>query len=190
MRYRKKRLAGAGHAQMSSATPHWGRRLRLITCTLVVLVVGVAGAASAAALIGSKQVKDGSLTGHDLKLGTVRGTDVRNHSLKPKDFDIVPQGPAGPQGDPGDRGEQGLLGLEVRSLTRSIPANSTPPAMEILCAVGQKAIFGGADLPSQMDMLQSAPAGDGSGSGWGFLIRNRSSVPQTVTAQAFCVTDR
>jgi hypothetical protein len=149
----------------------------------------MAGAASAAVLIGSKQVKDGSLTGRDLKLGTVRGSDVRDHSVAPKDFGVIPQGPTGTQGGPGNRGEQGLLGLNVVPLTTTIPGNSTTP-VAISCTDPQKAVFGGGELSTSMDMLQSAPAGDGLGSGWGFIIRNRSVADQQATLQAYCVTDR
>jgi hypothetical protein len=190
--YRQKRPAPDGHAQMGTATPHWARRLRLIAYALVVLVVGVAGTASAAALIGSKQVKDGSLTGHDVKLGTIRGSDVRDHSLEPKDFDVVPKGPPGRQGDPGDPGVNGIAGLAVTTVTRSIPANAdTTIVVPCNTPATQKAIAGGTSgFPDLVELRQSAPAGDGFGTqGWAFVLRNRTGA-QTVTVQAFCVTDR
>jgi hypothetical protein len=188
--YRMKRPAGSYPALMGSATRHWPRRLRLIACALLVLVVGVAGAASAAVLIGSKQVKDNSLTGRDLRLGTVRGSDVRDHSLQPQDFDVVPHGPTGPQGGPGFPGSNGSPGITVVTLTPTIPASSTVP-VEVPCTAPQRAVSGSTiSLPSLVELRQSAPGGDGLGSSWGFVIRNRNVVEKTVTLQALCVTDR
>jgi hypothetical protein len=163
------------------------RRLHLIVLVLLVLVVGLAGSASAAVLIGSGQVKDGSLTGRDLRLGTVRSSDVRDHSLKPRDFAVIPQGPTGPQGAPGDPGIDGSPGVTAVAVTPTILARTTATIV-IPCTPPQKAVFGGSDLPVQVDTMQSAPEVDGSA--WGFVIRNRTSVDQTATLQAYCVTDR
>lgn len=176
MKYRENGRSAGGHG------------LRLIACTLIVLVVGVAGTASAAVLIGSKQVKDGSLTGRDLRLGTVRGSDVRDQSLQPKDFDVIPKGAAGVQGDPGLRGNNGSAGLTVVPLTPTIPKNSRVP-VAVPCTDSQKAISGStSSLPNLVELRQSAPAIDGSA--WGFVIVNRTVTDQTVTLQALCVTDR
>jgi hypothetical protein len=165
------------------------RRLRLIAAVLLMLVVGVAGSASAAVLIGSRQVKDGSLTGRDLRLGTVRGSDVRDHSLTPNDFDVVPQGPVGDQGRSGDPGSDGSPGVSVVSVAVTVPATATVP-FGVPCRSPAKALFGGeVFLPPQVDTMQSAPQGDGSA--WDFKLRNRSSTTdQTVTLQAYCVVDR
>jgi hypothetical protein len=163
------------------------RRLHLIALVLLVLVVGVAGSASAAVLIGSRQVKDGSLTGRDLRLGTVRSSDVRDHSLKPRDFDVIPQGPTGPQGAPGGRGTSGSPGVTVVTVTPTILA-STRATIVVPCTPPQKAVFGGSVLPLRLDTLQSAPEIDGSA--WGFVVRNLSTIDKQVTLQAYCVTDR
>jgi len=165
------------------------RSLHMVACALLVLIVGVAGSASAAVLIGSKQVKDGSLTGRDLRLGTVRGSDVRDDSVKPQDFGVIPKGPTGPQGDRGDRGSNGSPGLTVVARTPTVPARSTM-TIGVPCTPPQRAIFGASSFvaASLVDTMQSAPEVDGSQ--WVFEIRNRSSVDQTVTLQAYCVTDR
>jgi hypothetical protein len=165
------------------------RRLHLVAWALLVLVVGVAGSASAAVLIGSKQVKDGSLTGRDLRLGTVRGSDVRDQSLTATDFEVIPKGPPGGQGDPGDPGSNGSPGLTVVPESVTIIGKSTV-TLFVACAPPQKAIFGGSLLPVQVDMMQSAPETDASHSQWDFVIRSRASFDQTATLQAYCVTER
>jgi hypothetical protein len=165
------------------------RRLHVVAwAALLVLVVGVAGSASAAVLIGSKQVKDGSLTGRDLRLGTVRGSDVRDHSLTKSDFDVVPKGPIGPKGDPGDR-INGSPGITVVPVTTTIASTATDTFV-VPCTPPQKAVFGGSFLPTGVDTMQSAPETDTSHSQWDFVIRNRTTADQTVTLQAYCVTDR
>jgi hypothetical protein len=163
------------------------RRLRLIACGLLVLVLGVAGSASAAALIGSRQVKDGSLTGRDLRLGTIRSSDVRDHSLKSQDFAVIPHGPTGPQGAPGDAGIDGSPGVTVVTVTPTILMNTTA-TIGVPCTPPQKAVFGGSVLPLRLDTLQSAPEFDGSQ--WVFVVRNLATVDKQVTLQAYCVTDR
>jgi len=162
-------------------------RLRLVACALLVVVLGAAGSASAAALIGSRQVKDGSLTGRDLRLGTVRGSDVRDRSLKARDFAVVPQGPTGPQGATGARGTSGSPGVSIVTVTPTVIQGSTQ-TFEVFCTSPQKAVFGGSVQSLRLETEQSAPAFDGSS--WIFVIRSFSTIDKPVTLQAYCVTDR
>lgn len=74
---------------------------------MLALLVALGGTATAAGvLITGKQVKDGSLT----------GLDVKDKSLRAKDFEgsvrggLGPQGPAGPPGPRGETGPQGTVG--------------------------------------------------------------------------------
>jgi hypothetical protein len=163
------------------------RGLRLVAVALLALLVGVTGSASATALIGSRQVKDGSLTGRDLRLGTVRSSDVRDHSLKRRDFKVIPHGSTGPQGAPGPRGLNGSPGVTVVTITPTIVQKSTV-TIGVPCTPPQRAVFGGSQVPAQLDTMQSAPEVDGSA--WVFTVRSRTSFDQTVTLQAYCVTDR
>lgn len=187
MRFGQKRRAGRDDRRVGSANPRWTGRMRMLACTLVVLVVGVAGSASAAALIGSRQVKDGSLTGRDLKVGTVRSSDVRDHSLRRQDFGVLPQGPVGSQGDPGDRGISGSPGLGIRNATVHI-VSGDKRTFALSCIPPQKAIAGTTSPIVGVQLLQSGPAFDGSS--WGFVIRNFNVLDQDVAIQAWCVTDR
>src|SRR4051812_7478488 len=95
----------------------WMKPRTTIAATAVAGVVGgfalgSPALAQAARLIG----------GHDIKNESITSVDVRNHSLKAKDFkpgvlphdgapgEVGPAGPAGPKGDAGEQGPQGAAG--------------------------------------------------------------------------------
>lgn len=168
-------------------TPARGRRLQLIIGALAVVILGAAGSASAAVLIGSRQIKDGSLTGRDLKRDTVVGSDVRDHSLEKRDFAVVPRGTTGEPGFTGDRGTTGDVGQTDAVLAPVVPAFSTL-LYAVPCPLGQKAVFGASSLPViGMYAVQSAPAIDGSS--WDFVISNNTDTGRQVSLNAICVTD-
>lgn len=75
-----------------------------LVLSVVAVILAVSGTATAASLITSKQIKD----------GTVTGRDVKNRSLSPADFSGSvrgPQGPAGPAGTTGPAGPTGATGV-------------------------------------------------------------------------------
>ena len=162
-------------------------RFQLIALSVVALVLGVAGTASAALLVGSKQIKDGSLKGRDLELGTIRGSDVRDHSLQPQDFSVLPKGSTGPDGNTGARGIAGSPGVSFSNQRVTVPGSSTA-TFGLTCPSSQKAVFGGSDFLSSMDLLQSAPEVDGSA--WVVVLRNRRASEDAISVFAVCVTDR
>jgi hypothetical protein len=85
-------------------------RAAIIAALLATLVGG--GAAEASRLMTGKQIKDGSLT----------GADVKNKSLTPDDFTGSVQGPQGPAGPAGAQGAPGLANLvTVQSAATSVP---------------------------------------------------------------------
>jgi len=104
---------------------------RLRTSILIAslaLFVGLAGTATAGALISGAKVKDGSLTGKDVKGSSLTGKHIKNGSLTPEDLSTSaratlkgpsgapgaagPQGPQGPQGVPGEQGAPGAQGAQ------------------------------------------------------------------------------
>lgn len=190
MRERKHEVRHGFKRQLRDYSPteqaKGGGMLRLMAAALVVVILGVAGSASAAALIGSRQIKDGSLKGVDIAGSTIRGSDVRDLSLQLQDFSVKPKGVTGDQGDTGDDGVPGSPDVTYVDFSLLVGPNFTG-TKEVPCSA-QKAIFGEAGLPPQMDLLQSAPEADGSG--WDFVIRNSRAVAQTATLQVICVTDR
>lgn len=74
---------------------------------LVGVTLGSPVMAQAARLIG----------GHDIKDGSITGVDVRNHSLRARDFKAgsLPRGPQGEQGPQGDPGPSGVVAAEFRA---------------------------------------------------------------------------
>jgi hypothetical protein len=78
----------------------------------IALFVALGGGAYAAVTITGKNVKDGSLTGKDIKNESIRSGDIDNGSLKRVDFETgdVPVGPQGVKGDKGDPGTPGAKG--------------------------------------------------------------------------------
>lgn len=85
--------------------------------SLLALFVALGGSSYAALTVTGKNVKNGSLTGEDVKNNSLTGRDVKrlrsrdvtDASLQAKDF-APGQLPAGQQGAQGPRGEQGPSG--------------------------------------------------------------------------------
>jgi Collagen triple helix repeat (20 copies) len=76
---------------------------------IVALLAGFSGSATAALVTTGKQIKDGTVTGKDVKnrtLGTKKLSTKAITSLKGQ------RGPAGPQGPKGEAGVQGAQGLK------------------------------------------------------------------------------
>ena len=98
-------------------------RFRLPTRTSIVTIVvasafggltaatlGPAAVASAGDLVGSKDIRNGSIVGRDLKDGSVRSRDIRNGSIQAADLDAGVRGIVGPVGPVGARGDRGVAG--------------------------------------------------------------------------------
>ena len=98
-------------------------RFRLPTRTSIVTIVvasafggltaatlGPAAVASAGDLVGSKDIRNGSIVGRDLKDGSVRSRDIRNGSIQAADLDAGVRGIVGPVGPVGARGDRGVTG--------------------------------------------------------------------------------
>jgi len=99
------------------------------------LVLSVGGTATAAALLGSRDIKNDSLRSVDVRNETLRGVDVRNHSLRLRELtrsahqqlqgEDGAMGPAGPQGPAGPEGPQGPTGPEGPAGPQGVVANTT-----------------------------------------------------------------
>jgi hypothetical protein len=155
---------------------------------LAVLALAVAitlpAASAASALITGSQVKDGSVTGRD----------VRDHSLPGIEFGHLvagPQGDPGLQGLPGDPGPQGPAGSSgyETALSGGVDVTKTSTA-QVDCPAGKVAVGGGvgSSVPLNAEVLESAPL-DTSGSGWLATVHNRNAPePLTIFVWAICVT--
>ncbi len=87
----------------------------IIACVVTALVVG-AGTATAAKLITSKDIKDGTIKSADIKNGGVQTKDIKKGTIKKDRLasklqqKIDQPGPAGPAGAAGPAGPQGPAG--------------------------------------------------------------------------------
>ncbi len=162
-----------------------------IALAVVVLLVAMAGSATAGALITGKDIKDGSVTSRDLRNGAVTGKDVRDGSLSRQDFTGSlqgPQGPAGPEGPVGPQGPQGVQGAsgyEQRVVGVVIPRR-TVGHQDAYCPAGKVAAGGGVSstAPINAKVVESAPL-NGS-AGWTAGIYN-VSFDEALTAYVWAI---
>ena len=77
---------------------------------LTAATLGPAAVATAGDLVGSKDIRNGSIVGRDLKDGSVRSRDIRNGSIQAADLDAGVRGIVGPVGPVGARGDRGVTG--------------------------------------------------------------------------------
>ncbi len=92
--------------------------------------------------IKGRDIDNGTLTGADLKTGSVTSADITDGSLLANDF-RAGELPAGPAGPAGPPGPGGLSDAVVRRVDLTVPASSQAEATAS-CADGEVAIGGGA----------------------------------------------
>lgn len=80
-----------------------------VAVTSLFVAAGGPGATAAVAsrLVGSADIRDGSIRGIDIRDGSLRGADIRDGSLTAADFS---GSLTGPPGAPGEKGEPGATG--------------------------------------------------------------------------------
>lgn len=91
------------------------RRIRLTYANVVAsvaLFAALGGSSYAALTITGQQVRDGSLSGRDVRTASLATSDVRDQTLLARDFKPgqLPAGQVGPQGPKGDPGTNGNPG--------------------------------------------------------------------------------
>lgn len=82
---------------------------------LVALFVALGGSATAALVVTGQVIKNGTVTGDDLKDGTLGKKKLSKRALRALRGSTGPpgaQGPVGAQGDQGPKGDQGLQGQQ------------------------------------------------------------------------------
>lgn len=83
---------------------------------LIALFVALGGSATAGILVTGKQIRNGSVTGIDVKnnsltskdIRDIRSKDIKDGSLRARDFRTGELGSQGPQGERGPRGNPGV----------------------------------------------------------------------------------
>ena len=170
------------------------------------LFAALGGSAYAAVTVTGKNIKDGTITGRDVKsrsLGTSKLSPTAVSSLTGQRGPSGPQGesgergsvgpvgpkgdigPAGPQGPAGPAGPSGVSGWEYRvSEGVYLPSGVSNPT-QANCPAGKKALGGGASATyANAYVIDSAPTNDGTG--WVVRSRNTSPSPATVYAWVIC----
>lgn len=151
--------------------------------SMLALFVALGGSAYAALTVTGKNVKDGSLT----------GADVKDRSLAPADFSGSVVGPQGPQGVPGAKGDTGPQGPAgtVGTLTEVTGAQTSGSSSANItlkstaqCPSGQRAVSGGFVMGygGSGSVWSSRMGADGSS--WEVL--GYGTAPR-VSAVAYCV---
>lgn len=122
---------------------------------LVALIFAMAGtgiAAKSYVISSSSQVKDGAITGRDIKKSTITGSNVKNKSLTAADFTGSIQGPKGDKGDAGLPGSVGPITYVTGRATVACTPNPIPPpdcstqhraTAWAVCPAGQRPLGGG-----------------------------------------------
>jgi len=178
------------------------------TLLIVVLAFVVAGATSATAAM--------IITGAQIKDGTVTSKDIKDKSLKLKDFApgaktgltgaTGPQGPAGPkgatgatgpQGTPGVPGLPGVSGYEIVLNTATAAAGASATATAT-CPAGKKPLGGGGTWAAAGNdvHLELSAATDASGNiltaspinSWSVRARNNTASNKVIYVSAICAT--
>jgi hypothetical protein len=117
-----------------------GGRARLVLVIAGIVLFASVGSASAALMITGRQIKDGTVTGADVKNGSLRIKDFNSSSI---------QGPAGPQGPKGDtgatgpRGQVGDTGAQGPQGLQGLPGLNGVSGYEVLVSDGIPGVSGG-----------------------------------------------
>jgi hypothetical protein len=169
------------------------------------LFAALGGSAYAAVTVTGKQIKDGTVTGKDVKNRSLGATKLSAGALGSLAGE---RGPAGPQGDPGlkgDKGDKGSIGetgplgpqgpsginqLEYRTSSgTSVPKDGTV-GVQVNCTSGKSVLGGGAaNFPSagESRIVSSAPGGaNGDSTGWSVQVHNEGGAAFTTFAWAVC----
>jgi hypothetical protein len=159
---------------------------RTIVVTGIVAAIVAAGSAGAARLITGRQIKDGTITGRD----------VKNHSLRPVDFRGSVRGPAGPAGAPGPQGPAGPAGsFSASSIHQAAGPSVVMGAMgsgtEVQsstanCPAGTVVIAGGWDGEQSPPVRATVGYNKPLGNGWEVIMSNFGMISATFHAIAVC----
>ena len=173
----------------------------------VALFAALGGSAYAAVTVTGKQIKDGTITGKDVKnrsLGAGKLSASALGSLAGERGPAGPQGDRGPKGDPGKQGpigpagatgqqgpqgSPGLANIEYRvSAGKSVAKNATV-SDTVNCNSGKVALGGGAaNFPSsESSRVVSSAPGGANGTPTGWTVQVHNDEGSAFTTFAWVV---
>ena len=180
------------------------------------LFAALGGSAYAAVTVTGKNIKDGTITGRDVKnrsLGTSKLTATAVSSLVGRQGPAGPQGPkgdtglkgdtgatgpkgdtglkgdtgaTGPQGPAGPAGPSGISGLEYSVNSPGIPVASDSAGGGYVRCPAGKKALGGGASVDNANVYVNTSAPLDDGTGWRAYFINNSSTAVTVYAWAIC----
>jgi hypothetical protein len=169
---------------------------------MIALLVATAGTAYGVKTVrhypefNGTDIIDESLTGRDIKNGSLLSKDLSKSVLRNFRGQQGPGGPAGPQGPGGPAGPAGPQGpagfskLIFRSRGPLVNNFGKVQYGYVLCDQGYYAVGGGADTESGTQFVNASYPGDSSANpslaGWGVWIGNNDSVDHQVTVYVVC----
>ena len=108
----------------------------LALLALIFAMAGTGIAAKSYVISSSSQVKDGAITGKDIKKSTITGIKIKDKSLTAADFTGSVQGPKGAKGDAGLPGSLGPITYVTGRATVACTPNPIPPSRLLQPASG------------------------------------------------------
>jgi hypothetical protein len=186
------------------------RRARRHTTVVAYLALCVAlgGSAYAAATLTGANIKDRTITGRDVKNGSLGPSKLSGATIASLAGERGPAGPPGPKGDMGEagpagatgpagpqgapgpagpRGASGIGGWEYRVSSGARMAPGADALTQVACPSGKRAIGGGGSSTYSGAFLSTSAPADGA-TGWTVTGRNPSSTAATVYAWVICAT--
>jgi hypothetical protein len=145
-----------------------GRRSAAPAALGCIIALGSLAGAHAAGQITSRQIKDGTVAGRDVRNGSLRASKLALGTLRPRDFTGDPTGPVGPDGDPGPAGTVlGPAGFRGVGYVVGDPADVTVFATVVApCPSGTKAIGGGTSVSDVETVGTATSAPTAGGAAW------------------------
>lgn len=113
---------------------------------VIAVVFAMSGSAVAASKITGAQIKDGTITGKDLKNHSVSTSKLTAATMDDLTGPPGPAGPAGPAGPQGPAGPSAVSSLSPNSLNYTVPGGTSSSAVQIVtvpCPAGQRVVSGG-----------------------------------------------
>lgn len=183
---------------MRSILRRFSRRHTIVVAYLA-LFAALGGSAYAAVTVTGTNIKDGTITGRDVRNRSLDVSELSRKavgSLKGKQGPAGPQGPKGETGAPGaqgpagPQGPSGISGWGYTIAREQVKANGFT-TWSVNCAAGTKPLGGGVStfpLSNGVRVIDSAPATTeaGEATGWAVTLYNQSSVAVSGFAWAIC----
>jgi hypothetical protein len=171
--------------------------VRNIAAVAIVAALLAAATAGAQAVIDGGDVRNNSLTGKDVKNGSLQVNDLSRRArsaLRGRRGAQGPtgargaQGPAGPAGATGGQGAAGPQGPSGATRVTAFVSEPTPTTAEVFCPPGERAVGGGGFAADLGFLYDTSPIPDENAVpiGWTASAEGTGGEVATVFAYVVC----